>query len=253
MTSEQASLRDSWRDGVATFGIWSCLPGVFPPELFGRLGAEYVCIDQQHGMHGPDDLPSLFQAVQLGGAQAFTRVGSSDPTVVTKALDAGADGIILPLVETAEQAAAFVDVSTYPPGGSRSFGAVRAPYLRADATPATLDQVCRVVMIETMKGVDNVDEIAATPGLDAIYIGPADLALSLGAALGQQHEDPRFVAVVERIKRACDAADIALGMHCTDGTMAASYAERGLTMLTVAADIGLLAESTARELTQART
>lgn len=253
MTRARHPLAARWHDGEATFGIWSCLPGTLPVEVFGRLGADYVCIDQQHGMHGPEDLLPLFQAVQLGGAAALTRVSSAEATVVTKALDAGADGVILPMVENAAQAATFVDVSSYPPAGVRSYGTTRTPYLFHDAAPVTLNQVCRIVMIETERGVNNASEIAATEGLDAVYIGPADLAISLGVKLGTQHGDARFIEAVETIKAACDANAVTLGMHCSGGALAADYARRGLKMLTVATDIGLLEGGTTAHLTAART
>src|SRR5690625_2192016 len=172
-------------------------------------------------MHGPDDLVPLFQAIQLGGAAALTRLGSAEPTDDTKALDAGADGVILPMVETAEQAAMLVDVASYPPAGTRSYGAIRAPYLAGDAEPASLNRVCRIVMIETERGLHNATDIAATEGLDAVYIGPADLAISLGVTLGTQHGDDRFIEAVETIKHACDAHGVALGMHCSSGGLAA--------------------------------
>jgi 4-hydroxy-2-oxoheptanedioate aldolase len=236
------TLQQRWREGERTFGFWCCLAGQFAPEVAAARGAAYVCIDRQHGAIGSSALTPMFQAVEAGGAAPLCRVASNDAHPITQALDAGAVGVIVPMVESAEDARRFVDLSTYPPRGRRSFAGMRATVSRGTTDPATLDDVARIAMIETRAGLDRVAEIAAVDGIDAIYIGPSDLALALGLPLGAQRDDPRFVEAVATIVAACRANGLAAGMHCESGEVAARYAAEGFDMLTVGSDVGLLGQ-----------
>src|SRR5215207_10499160 len=157
------------------------VPGSIGAEILAGAGVDYVCVDQQHGVIDYDSMVPMFQAIRAEGAAPITRVLSNDPFLIMKALDAGSWGVIVPLVNSAEDAARAASACRYPPQGIRSFGPVRAAGVIGSRDPEKLGgEVLCLVMVETREALERVDEIAATPGVDGIYIGPADLALSLG-------------------------------------------------------------------------
>ena len=164
-------------------GYWIQLDSPASTERLARLGYDYVSLDAQHGLFGYAGMLAALTAIDAGGRSVgLVRVAANDATPIGRALDAGAAGVIVPLVNTAEDAAAAVAASRYPPTGIRSYGPTRAG-MRIGPTPAEADAaVVVLVMIETAEGLVNVEEIAATPGLDGLYIGPSDLNLAVGGA-----------------------------------------------------------------------
>jgi 4-hydroxy-2-oxoheptanedioate aldolase len=153
-------------------GLWASIPSTLTAEATAAAGADYIVVDQQHGAVEPGALLAMLQAIAAGGAPSMVRVAANDPFVIGHALDVGAHGVIVPMVDDGAAAARAVAACRYAPEGVRSFGALRGG--GEGARPLCL------VMIETRAGLEAVDEIAATPGLDGIYIGPSDLSLSLG-------------------------------------------------------------------------
>src|ERR671916_418124 len=186
------------------------VPGSVGAEIFASAGVDYVCVDQQHGVIDYDSMVPMFQAIRAEGATPITRVLSSDPFLIMKALDAGALGVIVPLVNSAEDAARAVAACRYPPRGMRSYGPVRAAGVIGSRDPEDLaGEVLCIVMVETRAGLERMDEIAATPGLDGIYIGPSDLALSLGLSPTLEIKEDEHVEAVRRIRDACHEHGIA--------------------------------------------
>jgi 4-hydroxy-2-oxoheptanedioate aldolase len=170
-----------------------------------------------------------------------------------KALDAGAWGVIVPLVNNAEDAARAVSACRYPPQGMRSYGPVRAAGVIGSRDPEKLGgEVLCLVMVETREGLERVDEIAATPGLDGIYIGPSDLALSLGLPPTLDVREDKHAEAIEQIRGACHRNGIAAGIHSPDGKWARRHSEAGFEMVTVATDAALLKGAALRELAEAR-
>jgi 4-hydroxy-2-oxoheptanedioate aldolase len=245
-------LRTAWDGGEATFGAWCSIPSSLSAELVANAGYDYVCVDTQHGAIGYSDALTMLQAAALRGAAPVVRVTWNDPAEIMKALDAGALGVIVPLVSTAEEAARAVAACRYPPKGIRSFGPIRASLVAGSRDPADLDQVVCIVMVETAEGLANVEEIAATPGLDGIYIGPSDLSLAVGLPPAYEQTEPAHVDAVERIRAACEAHGIVAGMHCAGGAMAARRHQQGFRMITVGADGVFLSTTAAKELATAR-
>jgi 4-hydroxy-2-oxoheptanedioate aldolase len=214
---------------------------------------DYVCVDQQHGVIDYDSMVPMFQAIRAEGPAPITRVLSNDPFLIMKALDAGAWGVIVPLVDTAEDAARAVSACRYPPQGIRSFGPIRAAGVIGSRDPLELGgEVLCLVMVETREALERVEEIAGTPGLDGIYIGPSDLALSLGLAPGLDIREGEHAESVNRIREACHRNGIAAGIHAPSGEWARKHAEAGFDMVTVATDATLLRASALRELAVAR-
>ena len=246
-------LKRAWAEGRTAFGLWSVIPSSFSAELAADAGFDYVCVDQQHGVIDYDSMVPMFQAIRAGGAAPITRVLSNDPFLIMKALDAGAWGVIVPLVNSAGDAARAVSACRYPPQGIRSFGPVRAAGVIGTRDPEKLGgEVLCLVMVETGEALERVDEIAATPGLDGIYIGPSDLALSLGIPPTLEIQEGEHAEAVGRIREACKRSGIAAGIHCLSGEWARKHAEAGFDLVTVAADATLLRDAALRELTVAR-
>jgi len=229
------------------------VPGSVGAEILAEAGADYVCADQQHGVIDYDSMVPMLQAIRAEGAAPITRALSNDPFLIMKALDAGALGVIVPLVNDAAEAARAVSACRYPPRGMRSYGPVRAARVIGSRNPEDLaGEVLCIVMVETREGLDRVEEIAATPGLDGIYVGPTDLALSLGLPPTLDIREDEHARAVERIRVACHRNGIAAGIHSASGESAREHAEAGFDMVTVAADAALLSSASRREVSVAR-
>ncbi|GAA3627519.1 aldolase/citrate lyase family protein [Kineosporia mesophila] len=220
-------------------GYWILLDAPPATERIATLGYDYVALDAQHGLFGYSGLLNGLTAIDAGGASAgVVRVGQNGPAEIGRALDAGARAVIVPLVNTAQDAADAVAAARYPPHGIRSYGPMRS-LLRIGPEPARAnDSVAVLAMIETPQGLQNVEEIAATPGLDGLYVGPSDLTLSIG---GTTSTDPavadEFETALTRIRTACEANGLAAGLHTGAGEVAARRIAEGWTVLTVACDL----------------
>src|SRR5918999_1763656 len=205
-------LKAAWAEGRTAFGLWSAIPSSFIADLAAAAGFDYLCVDQQHGLIGYESMVPMLQAIRAEGAAPITRVLSSDPFLIMKALDAGALGVIAPLVNSAEDAARAVAACRYPPRGMRSYGPVRAAGVIGSRDPEDLaGEVLCIVMVETREGLERVEEIAAEPGLDGIYIGPSDLALSLDLPPTLDIQEGEHAEAVGRIREACHRHGVAAG------------------------------------------
>jgi 4-hydroxy-2-oxoheptanedioate aldolase len=246
-------LNEAWAENRTAFGMWATMPGSFGAELIADAGVDYVCVDQQHGVIDYDAIVPMFQAIGAAGAAPITRVVQNDPGEIMKSLDAGALGVIVPLVNDAAEAARAVAACRYPPHGIRSYGPVRAARVVGSRDPEDLaGQVLGIVMVETREALERVDEIAATPGLDGIYIGPSDLALSLGLPPSLDVRKDAHVQAVRRIREACHRHGVAAGIQSASGESARRHAEAGFDMVTVATDAALLRSAARREVAAAR-
>jgi 4-hydroxy-2-oxoheptanedioate aldolase len=246
-------IKRAWASDRPAFGLWCAIPDSFAIELIAALELDYVCLDQQHGLIDDASMVEMIRAAGAVGCSPIVRVASNEPWLLMRALDAGALGVVIPMVDDRAQAARAVAACRFPPAGRRSYGPIRAAAVVGSGDPAELasDVLC-IAQIETGEGLGNVEEIAATPGLDGLYIGPADLALALGVPLAGSADDPRHVEAVERILRACKASGIGAGMHSRSGELARRYAEEGFSMLNLGTDYELLTGAVRRELDTAR-
>jgi 4-hydroxy-2-oxoheptanedioate aldolase len=236
-------------------GYWVTLDAPPATERIARLGYDYVCLDGQHGLLGYSGLLAGLTAIDAAGSDTvgLVRVGSNDPFQIGQALDAGAAGIIVPLVDTADEASRAVAAATYPPNGIRSYGPMRAA-LRIGPRPAESDaSVVVLAMIETAQGLASVEEICAVPGLTGIYVGPYDLRLGVG---GAHPTDPAvqgtFDAAVARVAQVAARAGVCAGIHTFDGASAARRLEQGFTLATVSCDLVHLEHAAAEHLRVAR-
>jgi 4-hydroxy-2-oxoheptanedioate aldolase len=251
-------LRAKLEAGEAAFGLWASIPSSLTAELAAAAGYDYVCVDLQHGLSDEATMVSMFQATQAAGATPLARLAWNEPWLIMRALDLGAAGVILPLIDNAAEARRAVESCRYPPVGKRSYGPVRAELVMGSAAPDELggDALC-IAMIETRDGIDNLEEIAATPGLDGLYIGPSDLSIALGLPPGGVVADPSgdrpaLAEAIERVRQVCDANGLIAGMHCGAGSVASQYARDGFRLITVGVDTTLYKATVARELNAAR-
>jgi 4-hydroxy-2-oxoheptanedioate aldolase len=231
-------------EGRPSFGAWSVLPGSLPAEQMGRAGFDWVIIDTQHGGIGPGDLVPMIQALELNGTTPVVRVPWTDPPTIMRVLDFGARGVIVPMVNTAADAQAAASAVRYPPEGIRSFGPTRAAY--ASPTHANEDVVL-LVMIETSQALENVDEIAATPGVDGLFIGPVDLGLSMGLPLDWTGSSPAILDAVDRVVAAGARTGRFTGMVSSTADHARELLRRGVSFITLGADVGYLMAGIARD------
>jgi 4-hydroxy-2-oxoheptanedioate aldolase len=242
------------RSGEQAVGYWVVLDSPVATERIAHLDFDFVCLDAQHGMIGFSGIVAGLTAITAGGrAAGLVRVEANDPAPIGRALDAGAAGVIVPLVDTAADAAAAVAAARYPPAGRRSYGPNRSG-LRIGPKPAEADaSVLVLAMIETPEGLANVEAICATPGLDGIYVGPSDLTLAVGGAFpGDPAVHDRFEAGVEEVRTAAAAAGVAIGMHTRDGRSAAQRLAQGFTFTSIASDLAHLEQAAAAHLDAAR-
>ena len=244
-------LREGWRQGRAAIGVWNGIGDTLVAEGIASLRPDYVCVDMQHGTASEGQLVPLLQAVAVGGATPIVRVPEGNPAIIMKALDSGAMGVVVPLVESAQQAKTAVDACRFPPAGRRSFGPFRASISAGSNDPKELEKVACIAMIETRAGIDHLAEIVATEGLTAVYLGPSDLSLGLGLPPGSV-EAPEFLATIEMIRSACASHGVVAGLHCYDGASARRAIEQGFGMVTVAVDLRLLRQALAIEIATAR-
>lgn len=252
-----------WAEGRPTLNGWCSIGNPFTAEIMAAQGFDSVTVDMQHGALDYSHLLPMLQAMRASGATLMARVPWLEPGIIMKALDAGAYGIICPMVSTAQDAARFVSYLRYPPLGQRSFGPTRVAFAAgASYASEANDSILAFAMIETAEGMANLDAIAATPWLDGIYVGPADLTLSLTAgrlAPGMDREEPEMIAALRSIVAACKRNGLRAGLHCGTPGYAARAIGWGYDMTTVGGDSRFLAAAAGaavqdfRKLTEAAT
>lgn len=242
------------KNGETVFGYWSVLDSPISTERLGMTGYDYIAIDGQHGLLGYSGILGNLMAIDAAhGPAGVVRVEANDAAVIGQALDAGARGVIVPLVNSAEDARRAVRAARYPGKGLRSYGPMRSG-LRVGPVPAEADAaVLLLVMIETTEGLTNVEEICAVEGIDGVYIGPSDLCLAVG---GKFPNDPdvatEFNAALDRVREAAHRNGIIAAIHTPDGETARRRAEQGFTFITVASDLTHLEQAARDHLARAR-
>jgi 4-hydroxy-2-oxoheptanedioate aldolase len=186
------TIRTIWQAGGAVLNGWLSIPSSWTAELMAHQGWDSLTVDTQHGLIGYDVALPMLQAISTTSTMPLARVAWNEPAGIMKLLDAGAFGIICPMINTRAEAEAFVGACRYAPQGYRSAGPTRASiYAGADYLQQANASIITLAMIETAQAVQNVDDIMSVTGLDGIYIGPSDLAISLGLAPGGQLDQPR--------------------------------------------------------------
>ena len=243
----------AWRENRQTIGCWLSLANTHTAELMAGLGFDWVCIDLQHGLLDYQNLTHMLPAISTSDVTPLVRVPWNEPYEIMKVLDAGAYGVIVPLINNRAEAERAVAACRYPPEGNRSFGPIRAALYGGRGYAAEANgQIACIAMIETAEGIDNLDEIVATPGLDGVYIGPSDLALALGLPPTGDNDHPLHAETVLRIRDACRAGNVAAGMHTLSLEYTRRYLNLGFNLVTLGSDMGFMAKSAVADLAAAR-
>jgi 4-hydroxy-2-oxoheptanedioate aldolase len=243
------------RDREPLVGYWIACDSPIATERIARLGYDYIGVDGQHGVVSQPGWNAAMLAVDAGQrAAGLIRVPSVSPQAIGVALDAGARGVIVPMVDSPESAAVAVSATRHWPAGSRSLGGPVRAELRLGSVPGEVnDAVVCIAMIETAAAMDSLDAICATPGLDAVYIGPADLSVALGARFfGDPEVEVALEHAMAQIADSAKRAGIACGIHCLDGASAAWRLAEEFTFATVSSDITHLTQAAAAHLAAAR-
>jgi len=231
------ALRQIWASGRPAINGWCSMPGGFSAELMAGMGWDTVTVDTQHGLIGYSDMLAMLQAISTTAATPLVRVSWNQPGEIMRALDAGAYGVICPMINDAAECTAFVQACRYPPDGFRSSGPTRAAvYGGAGYHAEANGEMLTFAMIETAAGLQNLEAIVATPGLDGVYIGPSDLSLAMGGPPGQDSDAPQLMAAFDRILAACNAAGVRAGVHTASPAYSRKMIERGFDLVTVGAD-----------------
>jgi 4-hydroxy-2-oxoheptanedioate aldolase len=210
---------------------------VLSAEIMARAGWDALTVDLQHGMADYTAMTAMLAVVGQTPTVPLVRVPWNDPAHIMRALDAGALGVICPMIETPEDARRFAAACLYPPEGGRSFGPIRARLVHGDGYPAAANRfVLPIAMIETRAAVESLDAIAAIPGLAGLYIGPSDLASNLGFRPGFDRREPELLDVIRRIRDAAKANGLAACLHCGAPDYAAEFAGEGFDLVTISSD-----------------
>ena len=245
-------LKQIWAEGRPVLNAWLNIPGAFVAEAVAAQGWDAVTIDTQHGLTGYSEMVAMLQAVAASEVTPLVRVSWNAPGEIMKALDAGASGIICPMINSRAECEAFIKAARYPPLGQRSFGPIRAALISGPGyAEESNGQILTFAMIETAEALEAADEICATPGLDGIYIGPSDLAFSLGLTPMQDSQEPAVLAAFDRIIAACRKAGIKAAVHTSSVGYSQQMIARGFDLVTVGGDMRWLMGGR-REATQMR-
>ncbi len=241
------------RAGETVYAAWCTLASPIAAETIAREGFSAVVLDQQHGLWDTASIIAGVGALHHANATPVVRVPLGDFAFVSRALDFGAEAIIAPMINTAADARQFASVAKYPPLGERSWGPQRAMTLQGRAVPVDYlreanDGTLTLAMIETAAALGNVEAIAATPGIDALFVGPYDLSTALSGGKAQDVQAPEVERAIDQISAAAKKAGKIPGIYCRDAERALAMAKRGFRFITIGSDQGFLRDGAAAQL-----
>lgn len=247
-------IRKMWAAGQAVVNGWLSIPSAFAAETMAHQGWDSLTIDLQHGALDYADALALLTAISTTGTVPVVRVPWNEPGILMKVLDAGAYGVICPMVNTRADAERLVAATRYPPLGARSFGPIRGLlYGGADYAQHANDTVVVLAMIETRQGLENLDEILSVDGLDGVYIGPSDLSLALGCRPTFDDVDPPVAQAIEHVVARARAHGRVAGVHNGAPTAALRRIGQGFGFVTVSSDARLMAAGAQQVMAEMRT
>ncbi len=247
------TLKKIWARGEAVVNGWLSIPSAFSAEVMAHQGFDSLTVDMQHGVVDYQVAVTMLQGISTTPVIPLARVPWNDPARLMKILDAGAYGVICPMVNTREQAEALVQACKYPPRGYRSWGPVRASiYAGTDYGDHANEDIIVMPMIETAEALKNLDDILTVPGVDAIYVGPSDLSLALGCKPRLDQTDAPVVEAQQKIVEACKRHGVIAGIHNATAAYAVKMVAAGYQFVTLASDGRFLAAKAAEEVAVAR-
>ena len=245
-------VKELWNKNQVAIGGWLTIPSGISTEIMAHQKWHVLTIDMQHALISVSDMVPMITAISTTDVTPFVRVPWLEPGIIMKALDAGSYGVICPMINTREDAERFVSYCRYAPQGTRSFGPGRAVlYAGNDYAIQANETILTLAMIETQKALDNLDEILMVEGLDAVFVGPSDLGLSLGYAPGN-HEEPVLMEAIETTLKNSKSNGKRAGIY----TLTPEYAKRmiklGFDYVVISSDARMLAAQTTKTLTELR-
>ena len=249
-------IKAQWASGKPVLNGWLSIANAFTAEILSEQGYDSITIDLQHGVIGYQAAVGMLQAMRSSDITPLIRVPWLDPAAIMRALDAGAYGVICPMINNGAEAAELVSYVRYPPEGTRSLGPTRANFSAGPnyATEADSEILC-FAMIETAEAFRNLDDIVSTPGLDGVYIGPADLTLGLTGKrypVGFDREEPEMLEAIHTILARAHQAGIRAALHCGSPAYAAKAVGWGFDLVTLPNDVRLLASAASASVADAR-
>ena len=235
-------LKTAWAAGQKTVNGWLAIPSGFSAETMAQAGFDSITVDLQHGVQDYLSMVACFQAMQSHPVLPMVRVPWNEPGIIGKVLDAGAYGVICPMVNTREEAEALVSYMRYPPAGKRSNGPIRAAiYGTSSSYQSTANaEILCMPMIETQQAIDNLDAILDVPGIDAVYIGPSDLSFSRGGSPTLDQEGQQAMDTYETILKATKKRGQNAGIHCLKPEYAVRMHKMGFDLVTLGNDSGIM-------------
>ena len=235
-------IKAAWQANKAVVNGWLAIPNAFSAEMYSKAGWDSVTVDMQHGVQDYLSCVACFQGMQSSNIVPMVRVPWNEPGIIGKVLDAGAYGVICPMVNTEAEAKALVQYSKYPPMGVRSNGPVRAA-LYGDPSgyqKTANDEIILMPMIETKTAIGNLDAILDVKGVDAIYVGPSDLSFSYGKEPRLDVDDPEILAIYEKLLAATKKRGQSAGIHCGSASYAKRMIKMGFKLVTISNEVGLM-------------
>ena len=245
-------IREIWAEGKAVVNSWLGIPSSFSAEVMAHAGWDSLVVDMQHGMIDYQVMVTMLQGISTTNTVPLVRVPWNDPAHIQKALDAGAYGIICPMINTKAEAEALVRSSRYPPMGERSFGPYRASQYGADYWQKANEEVLLFAMVETRQAVSNLEEILSVKGINGVYVGPSDLSLSMGKPPTLDPTDKEVLAAIDTIVKTTRKHGLIAGVHTDGPATALRRFEAGFQMCTILNDVRLMAVAAANAINEVR-
>jgi 4-hydroxy-2-oxoheptanedioate aldolase len=255
-------LHKTLHSNALALGAWQMLPGSNLSRILARSNTDWVCVDTEHGNISDTAMHESVAAIASCGVSPIVRTVSNEGWMIKRALDAGAHGIVIPQLNNAEEARSVVRAAKFPPQGIRGFGSPFAmerfvpkggePVSASEYLQQANEALVTIIQIETQQALDNVDAIAAVPGVDVLFVGPYDLGNSIGYPILADGMHDELKAAIEKIHLAAKKAGKRSGIYCTDGDQARVYADRGFTMISAMTDSLALGQGVSTAIGRAR-
>ena len=245
-------LRETWNSGKPALNGWLGIPSTFSAEIMSRQNFDSITIDLQHGLTDYSIAVPMMQAMSASDATMLCRVPWLEAGIIMKLLDAGAMGIICPMINSRKEAEEFVGATLYSPIGYRSSGPVRANIIYPDYHNQSNKQIISMAMIETEQAVENAKEICSTPGLTGIYVGPSDLAISMGEDPGLDRKPGKVYDAIQHVLKTAKESGIRTGLHCMDPDYIKQMYDCGFEFASLSNDVRLLTQIVSSQVSAVR-
>lgn len=230
--------KEKLRKGEVTIGTWMAISDSLSAEVLANLGFDWLTVDMEHNPFDFGDLKAILQAISTTNVTPFVRVPWNDPAIIKRVLDTAAYGVVVPNVKTGEEAKRAVAACRYPPVGMRGVGGTRTRlYGGPDYYQKANEEISVHLMIEDVQAIKNAEEIISTPGVDAIFIGPNDLAFSMGIPGGYDNKHPDHIAACKHVLATCKKYNVPCGIHVSGWEEANRRIVEGYTWLPIVNDV----------------